>query len=64
MFKLTIETPDVDLVSLLLTLNIFDMLLYCIFCYFENVNVGWNTLLAYLNLSMHLILKGRTALPP
>ena len=25
MFKLTIETPDVDLVSLLLTLHIFDI---------------------------------------
>ena len=40
--KLTKEDPDVVLVSLFLTLNIFDTLS---FCYFEQVNAGRNTLL-------------------
>ena len=42
--KLTIEVPYVALVSLLLTLNIFDMLFYCVFYDFEYINSKWNTL--------------------
>ena len=46
---LTIEGPDVVLVSILLTLNIFDTLFYCFlfifFADFEHVNARWNTLL-------------------
>ena len=43
--KLTIEVTDVVLVHLLLTLNIFDMLLWCVFADFEDLNSRWNTLL-------------------
>ena len=37
------EATDVTLVSLLLTLNKFDLILF--FPEFENVKAGWNTLL-------------------
>ena len=40
--KLTKEDPDVVLVSLFLTLNIFDN---CLLADFEQVNAGRNTLL-------------------
>ena len=43
--KLTTEAPDVALMSLLLTLNIFNLLFQCFFADFEHVNAGWNTLL-------------------
>ena len=43
--KLTIELSDVVLVSLLLTLNVFDTLFYCFFADLEHVNGGWNILL-------------------
>ena len=32
---------DIFLASLLLTLNIFHILLYCLCCYFERVNTHW-----------------------
>ena len=32
---------DIFLVSFLLTLNIFHTLLYCLCCYFEQVNTHW-----------------------
>ena len=51
--KWTTEAPDALLVSLLLTLNIFDTLFLCFvlfFADFEYVNAGWNTLLLNLNL--------------
>ena len=32
---------DIFLVSFLLTLNIFHTLLYCLRCYFEQVNTHW-----------------------
>ena len=43
--QLTVELPDVVLVSLLSTLNVFDTLFYCFFADFDHVNGGWNTLL-------------------
>ena len=50
--KLTIEASDIVLVSLLLTLNIFDPLfqsfyvfVVVVFADFEHVNGEWNTLL-------------------
>ena len=42
--KLTIETQEQicsELLSLLLTLNIFHTLFYCFFVNFEQVNAGW-----------------------
>ena len=42
--KLTIEATDTVLVSLLLTLNIFETFLV-FFVEFEHVNARWNTLL-------------------
>ena len=42
---LTIAMPDIDLVSLLLTLKIFDCFTV-VFADFENGNGGWNNLLA------------------
>ena len=45
MLKLATEVPDVILVYLLLTLNIFDTLFQCVFADFEDKNGGgWNTL--------------------
>ena len=43
--KLTIDAPDINLVSLRLTLNIFGPLFGCFLADFEHVNAGWNTLL-------------------
>ena len=43
--KITIEAPDIVLVSLFLTLNIFGILFKCFLAEFEHVNAGWNTLL-------------------
>ena len=42
---LTVEAPDVVLVSLLLTLNRFDTMFQCFFGDFKHVNTRWNTLL-------------------
>lgn len=39
--KLVTEAPDILLVSLLLTLNIFDTFFNVSFINFENVFVGW-----------------------
>ena len=61
MFKLTIETPDVDLVSLLLTLNVFDMLLYCIY-FLLTLKMEMVDGIRYwlnLNLFMHFIVGSR-----
>ena len=50
--RLTIEVPDVGLVSLLLTLNIFGALFKCFLAGFEHESAGWNTLLPNLNLAI------------
>ena len=41
--KLTTEASDVILVSLLLTLNIFDVLFQCFLADFKHLNARWNT---------------------
>ena len=57
--NLTIQLPEVNLVSLLLTLNVFDTLFYCFFADFEHVNGGWNTYCLNLNLSMLFRVRSR-----
>ena len=42
--KLTIEAPNILLVSVLLKLNIFDTCSSVIFADFEHVNANWNTI--------------------
>ena len=43
--RLKREVPEVVLVSLMLTLNILDMLFWVFFADFELIHIGWNTLL-------------------
>ena len=57
--KLAQELPDVALVSLLLTFNVFDRLLYCFFADFKHVKMA-DGILYCLNLNLSLCFRFRS----